>query len=75
VDTSSDFAWLVEHDQELSEKYAGKWVAIWHEKVIAVGDDAVEVSQRADLIAPRGEYVLRAVDADVDVIYGGLFLG
>lgn len=67
----TDFTWLVEHDQSLSEKYPRKWIAIWHERVIAVGDTALQVAEQADKIAPPEEYILHALDERVDVIYAG----
>lgn len=65
----ADFTWLIEHDQELAEKYPRKWVSIWHGQVIAVGETALEVAEKADKIAPPEEYILHALDERVDVIY------
>lgn len=64
-----DFAWLVEHGPELDKKYAGKWIAVLDEAVIAVGDTAVEVDALARQKDPEGRFILEAVDPSADVIY------
>lgn len=70
--SSPDFAWLMEHGEEIVEKYAGKWIAVRDGEVIGVGDTAVEAAEQADKQAPEGDYILEAVEANADVIYGGV---
>jgi hypothetical protein len=67
-----DFQWLVDHGPELHEKYAGEWVAIHDGKVVGVGKTAVEASQKAEKETGGREFVLQALDAESDVIYGGV---
>jgi len=69
---SADFNWLTEKGPELFEKYRGKWIAVHAGEVIGVGDTAPEAAERAREKAPGAEFILEAVDAEADVIYGGL---
>lgn len=70
--TDSDFAWLVEHGNELSEKYAGKWIAVRDGEIVGVGDTAPEAAQRAKETDPDADFLLEAIEGEADVIYGGL---
>jgi len=45
--------WIVEHFSELVDKYAGKYVAVVNEKLVAVGDDGKEVEDKAREVEPR----------------------
>jgi hypothetical protein len=65
-----DFSWLTDHGVELHEKYAGKWIAVYDECVIAVGDTAVEVAEEARKVAKDGDYILEALDPIGDHVYG-----
>lgn len=47
-----DDLWVVEHFSELVTKYAGKYVAVVHERLVAVGDSGKEVEDTARAIAP-----------------------
>ena len=47
-----DDLWIVEHFSELVTKYAGKYVAVANETLIAVGDSGKEVEDKARAIAP-----------------------
>ena len=42
-----DETWITEHFQELVERYGGKYVGIANRQVIAVGDGADEVAEKA----------------------------
>lgn len=68
----NDFQWLADHGAELHQKYAGKWIAVHDSKVVGVGDTAVEASQKAEETTGNREFVLQALDAEADVIYGGV---
>ena len=48
-----DDLWVVEHFSELVEKYAGKYVAVVNETLIAVGDTGKEVEQKAREFEPN----------------------
>lgn len=67
---TSDFAWLVEHSTDLQKKYGGKWIAVHAGKVVGVGDTAVEADREAQKHCPEGEYILEAVEASGDTVYG-----
>jgi len=47
-----DDLWIVEHFSELVTKYAGKYVAVVNEALVAVGDSRKEVDEKARAIAP-----------------------
>lgn len=44
---------LLEHSQELSKKYAGKYIAVVDNKMIAVGNSNLEVFKKAKEIYPK----------------------
>lgn len=69
--TSPDFAWLVEHDREIFEKYRGQWVAVWNREVVGAGSTACEAAEQAESKVGDVDYVLEAVDWETDVIYVG----
>ena len=48
-----DDLWIVEHFSELVDKYAGKYVAVVNEELVAVGDDGKEVENKAREIEPH----------------------
>jgi hypothetical protein len=48
-----DDLWIVEHFSELVSKYAGTYVAVVHEMLVAVGDSKKEVEDKARAIAPE----------------------
>lgn len=66
----ADFTWLTEHSVEIYEEYAGKWIAVRDEEIVGVGETATEAARQADERVPDGEYILEALDASTDVIYG-----
>ena len=70
--SNADFNWLVEHGQEIFEKYPGKWVAVHDGKIIGVGDTAPEAAAKAREVDPEADFILEAVDHTSDVIYAGL---
>jgi len=50
---NKDNIWIVEHFSELVDKYAGKYVAVVNEALVAVGDSGKEVEDKARKIEPR----------------------
>ena len=47
-----DDLWIVEHFSELVTRYAGKYVAVVNETLVAVGDSGKEVEDKAREIEP-----------------------
>lgn len=47
-----DDLWVVEHFSELLTNYAGKYVAVVNEALVAVGESAKEVEDKARQSAP-----------------------
>lgn len=47
-----DDLWIVEHFSELVNKYAGKYVAVVNEELVAVGKSGKEVENKAREVAP-----------------------
>jgi hypothetical protein len=43
IDRSREMAWVVEHEQE----YAGQWVLLWEDRLIAHGDDLLPLRDKA----------------------------
>lgn len=60
--SDSDFAWLIAHGQELSDQYAGKWIAVFDHQVIGVGETAVQAAEKAEEKHPGADFILEAVD-------------
>ena len=48
-----DDLWIVEHFSELVNKYAGKFVAVVNEKLVAVGDSRRDVETKAREVEPE----------------------
>ena len=48
-----DDLWIVEHFSELVTKYAGKYVAVVNETLVAVGNSGKEVEDKARAMAPE----------------------
>ena len=48
-----DDLWIVEHFSELVTTYAGKYVAVVNETLVAVGNSGQEVEDKARAIAPE----------------------
>jgi hypothetical protein len=48
-----DDIWIVEHFSELVTKYAGRYIAVVNEKLIAVGDTGKEVEDKAREVEPH----------------------
>lgn len=57
-----DDRWLAINAARIRAKYPGQAVAIWRNRVIAVGRDAVDVAAKADRIAPPDAWSLLFVD-------------
>jgi hypothetical protein len=47
-----DNRWIVQHFSELVEKYAGKYIAVVNEGLVAVGNSRAEVEKKAKGIEP-----------------------
>ena len=57
---SRDETWIAEHFQELVEHYGGKYVGIVNRRVIAVGDGADEVAEKAtDLVEHKRLHIVK----------------
>ena len=48
-----DDLWVVEHFSELVTKYAGKYVAVVNEQLVAVGDSRRDVETKARTVEPE----------------------
>lgn len=57
---SRDETWITEHFQELVDHYGGKYVGIANRRVIAVGDGADEVAEKArDLVEYKRLHIVK----------------
>lgn len=64
----ADFAWLTDHIAELFRRYAGKWIAVYNGEIIGVGVTATEAAEQARQKADDTDFILEALDADVDCL-------
>ena len=39
--------WIIEHFEELVDKYGGKYIAVVNDEIVAVGESSVEVDRKA----------------------------
>jgi GH35 family endo-1,4-beta-xylanase len=53
INMDRDDLWIVEHFSELVNKYAGKFVAVVNEKLVAVGDSRRDVETKAREVEPE----------------------
>ena len=63
-----DDLWVVEHFSELVTRYAGKYVAVVNETLVAVGDSGNEVEDKARAIAPEKIPSVLRVPREEDMI-------
>lgn len=55
--------WLHANYKELQEKYAGKYIAIYNEEIVAIGDSYDEVNSKAKLIIPnQPDYLIEFIE-------------
>jgi hypothetical protein len=52
-DMDKDDLWIVEHFSELVTKYAGKYLAVVNEQLVAVGDSRQDVETKAREVEPK----------------------
>lgn len=52
-DMDKDDLWIVEHFSELVTKYAGKYLAVVNEQLVAVGDSRRDVETKAREVEPK----------------------
>ena len=57
-DVSNWFAWVTEHYLALQEKYAGKYIVVHNNKVVAVGETSEEAVHKARLLLGEDEQLL-----------------
>ncbi len=53
MEMDKDDLWIVEHFSELVGKYAGKYIAMVNETLVAVGNSGKEVGAKAREIEPK----------------------
>jgi hypothetical protein len=53
INMDRDDLWIVEHFSELVTKYAGKYVAVVNETLVAVGDTRRDVETKAREVEPN----------------------
>ena len=63
-----DDLWVVEHFSELVTRYAGKYVAVVNETLVAVGDSGKEVEDKARAMAPEKIPSVLRVPREEDMI-------
>lgn len=68
--TDQDFAWLSEHAEELQQKHRGQWIAVYDGNIVGVGKTATEAAEQARVQVDGAEFVLEAIESEVDAIYG-----
>lgn len=53
MDQDDLWIWIVDHFSELVTNYAGKYIAVVDQKLVAVGDSGKEVEDKALAIQPQ----------------------
>ncbi len=54
--------WVDEHALDLQKRYAGKYIAVQDEKVIAVGNTIPEVNAKAKLVVQGKPFLIEFVE-------------
>lgn len=62
------YDFLLKNSQKLSEKYAGKYLALVGDKLVAVGKDMVEVYRDAKKKFPRQEISISYMPTDRELV-------
>lgn len=65
---SRESEWIAAHYMEIHEKYSGRWIPVCGNEIIAVGDTAVEVTERADARCLGKNYVLEKINTDLETV-------
>ncbi len=65
---SFDFLWLSNHPHELQRLYAGRWLAIADDRIIASGSDGRAVYREARKKHPDAEIMLDVVTEDPAIL-------
>jgi hypothetical protein len=63
-----DDLWIVEHFSELVTKYAGRYVAVVDETLVAVGDSGKEVEQKAREFEPNKSPSVLRIPREEDMV-------
>ncbi len=50
---NKDNLWVIEHFSELVVKYAGRYIAVVNEQLVAVGNSRAEVETKANELEPE----------------------
>lgn len=66
--TSTEHNWFLKHSQELFNKYHGKHIAIVGEKIIAIGENAIEVFKKAKEIKHRGKISIVYIPTEEETV-------
>ncbi len=48
-----DDLWIIEHFSDLVNKYAGKYIAVVNQELVAIGESGTEVESKARKIQPH----------------------
>ncbi|GMV97182.1 MAG: hypothetical protein AMXMBFR83_15410 [Phycisphaerae bacterium] len=59
-----DFLWLANHPDELQRLYAGQWLAVVEDRIVAAGRDGRAVYREARRNHPLAEITLEVVTED-----------
>lgn len=66
--TNTEQNWIIGHSQELFEKYHGKHLAIIGEKIIAIGETALEVFKKAKQSNSRGKISIIYIPTEEETV-------
>ena len=61
---SMDFAWVSKNLKDLQKRYSGKFIAVSHEKVIAVADNWEDIERRAkQALKPKESFIVEYIES------------
>ncbi len=64
---SKELKWISEHPKVM-DKYGGKWIAIWEDKIIAVGESLHEVNLEVNKRNLAGKALINQVPREDEEI-------
>jgi len=65
---NTEHNWIIRHSQELFEKYHGKHLAIVGEKIIAIGETALEVFKKAKQTKSTGKISIIYIPTEEETV-------
>jgi len=64
----SNASWIRRHSREIVSRYAGEWIAVYHNSVIAHGHNPQLVRQNASAIVGHTRFLMKHIDKGMVIL-------